>query len=156
MAWHTRQLRERQAWLSHLPHAHKSQALAPSLCRASHSAHASPGPAATLIAHEVGDRELERLLASPRAAEELGSCDVAAFAFDSTSPESFRGAHLAMMRVAEASGNALPCVFLAAKDDLAMPRVRSARAVLVPAWPHQQWPCWFEHHLRQASCCATL
>lgn len=77
----------------------------------------------TLIAHEIGPKATEQLLARPSCGEELAGNDVAAFVFDSSSPESFREAHLTLMRVAEASGNSLPCVFLAAKDDLAMPHV---------------------------------
>ena len=78
----------------------------------------------TLIAHKISESDLERLLSSSDAAAELASCDVAAFVFDSSSPESFRETHIAMMRAAEASGNSLPCMLIAAKDDLTMPPVR--------------------------------
>ena len=45
------------------------------------------------------------------------------FVFDSTSLASFRTAHQLMLAVAQAAGDALPCVFLAAKDDLGMSQV---------------------------------
>ncbi len=50
--------------------------------------------------------------------------DVGAFVFDCTSGASFEAASSVMEAVAMASGDVLPCVFVAAKDDLGMPAVR--------------------------------
>jgi Ras family protein T1 len=55
---------------------------------------------------------------SPKAF--FASCDVAVFLFDSSSPESFREAHRQLQQVASASGDTLPCLLVAAKDDLGM------------------------------------
>lgn len=62
-------------------------------------------------------------LQSPSCAATLAGTDVAVFMFDSTSLASFRTAHQLMLAVAQAAGDALPCVFLAAKDDLGMSQV---------------------------------
>jgi len=50
----------------------------------------------------------------------LARCDVAAFVFDASSSESFRAARVMMLAVSTAAGDTLPCVMVAAKDDLCM------------------------------------
>lgn len=60
---------------------------------------------------------------SPSCPSVLAATDFAVFVFDSTSLASFRTAHQLMLAVAQAAGDALPCVFLAAKDDLGMSQV---------------------------------
>ena len=52
-------------------------------------------------------------------------CDIAAFLFDSSCPESFRKARSMMEVVSSAAGETLPCVLVASKDDLGMAQVSS-------------------------------
>ena len=76
---------------------------------------------------------------SPSCASVLAATDFAVFVFDSTSLASFRTAHQLMLAVAQAAGDALPCVFLAAKDDLGMSQVGMAplaRGPRVGSNPH--------------------
>lgn len=63
------------------------------------------------------------LAQSPNCGATLAGTDVAVFMFDSTSLASFRTAHQLLLAVAQAAGDVLPCVFLAAKDDLGMSQV---------------------------------
>ena len=72
---------------------------------------------------ECSEEAVSAMLESPTAAEQLAECDVAAFVFDSTDLHSFRAAHRLLIRIAEAAGNGLPCVLVAAKDDLGMDQV---------------------------------
>jgi hypothetical protein len=60
---------------------------------------------------------------SPGGPAVLAATDFAVFVFDSTSLASFRTAHQLMLAVVQAAGDVLPCVFLAAKDDLGMSQV---------------------------------
>lgn len=64
---------------------------------------------------------------SPGCRAALAATDFAVFMFDSTSLASFRTAHQLMLATAQAAGDALPCVFLAAKDDLGMSQVGGRR-----------------------------
>ncbi len=48
---------------------------------------------------------------------------MAAFLFDSSSPGSFQSAAEMMAAVSTAAGDTLPCVLVAAKDDLGMAQV---------------------------------
>ena len=64
------------------------------------------------------------MLESPAAAEHLAACDVAAVVFDSSELHSFHTAHRLLLRIAQAAGDTLPCVLIAAKDDLGMEPVR--------------------------------
>ena len=71
------------------------------------------GSSCTLILHEL-DQEAVPLF--EREPEGLGPADVAAFTFDSGSVESFRQAVDQLQRVAQASGDALPCLLVAFED----------------------------------------
>lgn len=75
------------------------------------------------------------VLQSPSCRDVLAATDFAVFIFDSTSLASFRTGHQLMLAVAQAAGDALPCVFLAAKDDLGMSQVgfSTARNAQCPA-----------------------
>jgi len=55
-----------------------------------------------------------------QAVPELHQADVAAFVFDSSSPDSFRAARALMEQVSTLAGATLPCVLVAAKDELVM------------------------------------
>lgn len=77
-----------------------------------------------LVLRELDEAAVSGLLASPSVGEALARADVGAFVFDGTSKSSFRAAAAAMEAVAMASKDQLPCVFVAAKDDLGMPTVR--------------------------------
>ena len=76
----------------------------------------------TLILREVDEAVAEALLAAPAAPGPgaLAAADVALFAFDSTDLGSLRAAMQLLHRTATAAADALPCVLLAAKDDLGM------------------------------------
>ncbi|KAK9847488.1 hypothetical protein WJX84_010427 [Apatococcus fuscideae] len=69
---------------------------------------------------EVSMRAAEGMLASSNCSEQLLGYDVAAFLFDCSRPQSFREARLLLEHVATASGNTMPCVLVATKDDLGM------------------------------------
>jgi Ras family protein T1 len=58
--------------------------------------------------------------AAPGVLEQLARCDVALFAFDSSSAESFSAALELLLAASTAAGASLPCLLVAAKDDLAM------------------------------------
>ncbi|BDA51482.1 mitochondrial Rho GTPase 2 [Coccomyxa sp. Obi] len=86
---------------------------------------------ATLILREVDDAAAEALLSAPAAAgpSALAAADAALFVFDSTDLGSLRVAMQLLHRTAAAAADALPCVLLAAKDDLGMsPEVERACA----------------------------
>ena len=53
----------------------------------------------------------------------LVACDVAAFVFDGSNLESFRAAHELLLKLAHLSDDSIPCVFIAAKDDLGISMV---------------------------------
>ncbi|CAL8465634.1 g5170 [Coccomyxa elongata] len=88
-------------------------------------------PEATLILREMDDAAAEALLATPAAPgpRALAAADAALFVFDSTDLGSLRAAMQLLHRTAAAAADALPCVLLAAKDDLGMsPEVERACA----------------------------
>ena len=72
---------------------------------------------------EVSMRAAEGMLASSNCADQLLGYDVAAFLFDCSRPQSFREARLLLEHVATASGNSMPCLLVATKDDLGMHKV---------------------------------
>ena len=76
---------------------------------------------ATLILRERGP-EADR---QPDAAEALAGADAALFVFDSRSAPSLRAAVEQLLGAARAAQDRLPCLLLAAKDDLGMSPVRS-------------------------------
>lgn len=71
---------------------------------------------------EVDDGAAEALLAAPAAPgpAALMAADLAVFVFDSTDVASLRAAMQLLQRAATAAGDALPCLLVAAKDDLGM------------------------------------
>lgn len=81
------------------------------------------GSAKTLILHEQDRQSVSQIERDP---EGLSTIDAAAFAFDSSSLESFREAHDMLLRTAHASGNSLPCVFVAVESEKGMHEVISA------------------------------
>ena len=80
-------------------------------------------PAATLILSEQSAADVERLTAGSGAAE-LSPCDLGVFLFDSSSLHSLTKALQLLLDVTLAANNSLPCVLIAAKDDLGMSQVR--------------------------------
>ncbi|EIE18377.1 hypothetical protein COCSUDRAFT_38657 [Coccomyxa subellipsoidea C-169] len=89
-------------------------------------------PAATLIMREVGEGAAEDVLSrtgNAPGAPDLAEADAALFIFDCSNLNSLRTAMQLLHRTAAAAGDALPCVLLAAKDDLGMsPEVEAACA----------------------------
>lgn len=74
---------------------------------------------AVLLLREISESSAAKLLRSSAAADvALAEADVAVFIFDCTSLTSWRTAHRLMLAVAQAAGDVLPCVLVAAKDDL--------------------------------------
>ena len=67
------------------------------------------------------DDQVEQLEHKPAALAE--SCDVAAFVFDGSSFESFQAAHQLLLKCAELAQDSLPCVLIAAKDELGISMV---------------------------------
>ncbi|CAK0731768.1 hypothetical protein CVIRNUC_000040 [Coccomyxa viridis] len=74
---------------------------------------------ATLILSEQSAADTDRLTAGGGAAE-LASCDLGVFLFDCSSLRSMQEALHLLVAVTQAASNSLPCVLLAAKDDLGM------------------------------------
>ena len=68
------------------------------------------------------DQQVQQLQHSPGPLTE-GSCDVAAFVFDANSSESFAAAQQLLLKCAELAQDSLPCVLIAAKDELGISTV---------------------------------
>lgn len=81
---------------------------------------AAPAPAspssAMLLLRPLAEEQGSVLLGSPNARAELAVADVAAFAFDARSRESFAAAVQRMLAVASAAGDNLPCLLVATQD----------------------------------------
>lgn len=75
----------------------------------------------TLVLQEMQEQQVQQLEQNPTAV--LEPCDVAAFVFDGSSIESFKAAHELLLKVAQLAQDALPCVLIAAKDDLGISMV---------------------------------
>ncbi|KAI7743263.1 hypothetical protein M8C21_017935 [Ambrosia artemisiifolia] len=76
------------------------------------------GTKKTLILHEILEDDFKHFLSSK---ESLASCDVAVFVYDSSDEYSLKRASEFLMDVArrgEDTGYGVPCLFVAAKDDL--------------------------------------
>ncbi|GJX47581.1 mitochondrial Rho GTPase 2-like protein [Tanacetum coccineum] len=76
------------------------------------------GTKKTLILHEIQEDDVKQFLSSK---ESLAACDVAIFVYDSSDEYSFKRASELLMDVArrgEDTGYGVPCLFIAAKDDL--------------------------------------
>lgn len=54
---------------------------------------------------------------------DLSRADVAVFVFDAADPTSFEAAQKLLVGISDAAGNTLPCVLVAAKDDLGLSSV---------------------------------
>jgi len=89
----------------------------------SSSAPAPPAAASsyTMILRSVTEEQTRVLLESPGRADELQRCDVATFVFDSCRPDSFKSAVELMVAVSSASGNQVPCIFVALNGGSEMP-----------------------------------
>jgi len=81
---------------------------------------------AVLLLRELSEGAAAAMLKGDGAADTLAGADAAAFVFDSTSLASFRTAHQLMLAVTQTAGDVLPCIFVAAKDDLGMSQDLSA------------------------------
>ena len=75
----------------------------------------------TLVLREMQDHQVQQLQDKPAALME--SSDVAAFVFDGSSSESFQAAHQLLLKCAELAQDSLPCVLIAAKDELGISMV---------------------------------
>ena len=81
------------------------------------------GHGTTLILSEQSSVDAERM-ATGGVASDLASCDLAILLIDSSSLQSMTEALQLLLSVTLAANNSLPCVMLAAKDDLGMSAVR--------------------------------
>ena len=79
-------------------------------------------------------------------------CDIAAFLFDSSSPDSFHSARNMMEAVSTSAGDTLPCVLLASKDDLGMAQVGDWDLELFRIW-HRVTGYEIEFHSRKELPC---
>ena len=82
------------------------------------------GHESTLILSEQSSLDVERMAAGSGAAD-LASCDLGVFLFDSSSLQSMTEALQLLLSMTLVANNSLPCVMLAAKDDLGMSQVGS-------------------------------
>ena len=105
---------------------------------------------ATLIFSEQSAADTERLTAGGGAAE-LASCDLGVFLFDCSSLRSMQEALHLLVAVTQAANNSLPCVLLAAKDDLGMSQVDPDASSFAL---HLQWSSMHNSSLVQA--CSVL
>ncbi|KAK9846318.1 hypothetical protein WJX81_001431 [Elliptochloris bilobata] len=89
---------------------------------------------ATLVIRELDGAGSKHLLAAPSPADALAPYDLAVFVFDSGVLGSLKAAAAQLARVASASGDVLPTLLLAAKDDLGMaPEVEAEAAAVCAA-----------------------
>lgn len=75
-------------------------------------------------------QELQLLELQHNPAAFTESCDVAAFVFDSSSVKSFQAAHQLLLLCAGLAQDTLPCMLIAAKDDLGISMVQSHAVLL--------------------------
>lgn len=80
------------------------------------------GSMKTLILYEQDKQGVSEL---ERDKDSLAAMDLAAFTFNSSSLESFKEAHELLQRVAQASGNSLPCILVAIEDGKGMHEVQT-------------------------------
>ncbi len=100
----------------------------------------------TLVLREMQEAQIQSFEEDPQALQD--ACDVAAFVFDGSNIESFKAAQDLLLKLAQLADDTIPCVLIAAKDDLGISMVISAlvnplnrlRAILT---------CMF------ASCCSS-
>lgn len=80
-------------------------------------------PRKTLVLQEVTEEMAKKMMEGgdrEERAQWLAAADVALFMFDGSNKDSFAYAHKLLLEVATASGDSLPCLFAASKDDLGM------------------------------------
>eukprot|EP00798_Chlamydomonas_sp_ICE-L_P021336 gene21336-28272_t len=97
------------------------------------STNADPPTAAAIALSMLSNRPITPLVRIPSDSllPDLSRCDVAAFVFDSRSPSSFQAAADMMAAVSSAAGESLPCLLVAAKDDLGMAPALNEEVTLV-------------------------
>ena len=83
---------------------------------------------------------------------------MAVFMFDSSSPDNFRRAHNLLVAVSTWAGDTLPCLLMAAKDDLGMSQVgRGARGGGTgDGGEHVVIAVHYEHNIRSIGSTAVL
>ena len=77
----------------------------------------------TVVLREIQDHQVQQL--EDNSALLTESCDVAAFVFDGSSSKSFQAAHQLLLKCAELAQDSLPCMLIAAKDELGISMVSS-------------------------------
>lgn len=86
-----------------------------------------PAVSATLVLREIQQQQTEQIRLDPTGF--LQPCDVAAFVFDGSDLNSLHAAQDLLFRVADLANDTLPCVLVAAKDDLGTSLVSIALSV---------------------------
>lgn len=70
----------------------------------------------TLVLREMQEEQIQSFEEDPQALQD--ECDVAAFVFDGSNIESFKAAQDLLLKLAQLADDTIPCVLIAAKDDL--------------------------------------
>lgn len=78
----------------------------------------------TLVLREMQEAQIQSFEEDPEALQD--ACDVAAFVFDGSNIESFKAALDLLLKLAHLADDTIPCVLIAAKDDLGISMVSSA------------------------------
>ena len=78
----------------------------------------------TLVLREMQEEQIQSFEEDPQALQD--ECDVAAFVFDGSNIESFKAAQDLLLKLAQLADDTIPCVLIAAKDDLGISMVLSA------------------------------
>jgi len=82
----------------------------------------------TLVLREMQEAQIQSFEEDPQALQD--ACDVAAFVFDGSNVESFKAAQDLLLKLARLADDTIPCVLIAAKDDLGISMVISALVTL--------------------------
>ena len=80
-----------------------------------------PAVSATLVLQEIQPRQVAQIASDP--ARFLQPCDMAAFVYDSRSRESLHAALDLLAQLTDLADDALPCVLIAANDDMSTSKV---------------------------------
>lgn len=75
----------------------------------------------TLVLREMQEAQIQSFEEDPQALQD--ACDVAAFVFDGSNIESFKAAQDLLLKLAQLADDTIPCVLIAAKDDLGISMV---------------------------------
>ncbi len=78
----------------------------------------------TLVLREMQEAQIQSFEEDPQALQD--ACDVAAFVFDGSNIASFKAAQDLLLKLAQLADDTIPCVLIAAKDDLGISMVISA------------------------------